>query len=62
MLFENNRNNYEKIEPFDWNLDLDMNLDFAMWENELGALDEVNINKTLNGYLKGKKQKKSKEK
>jgi len=62
MSFENNRNNYEKIEPFDWNLDLDMNLDFAMWENELGALDEVNINKTLNGYLKSKKQKKNKDK
>ena len=30
----NDRNNYEKIEPFDWWLDIEMNPDFAIWESE----------------------------
>jgi len=31
----NDRNNHEKVEPFDWNLDLEMNEDWAIWENEM---------------------------
>ena len=31
----NDRNNYEKVEPFDWALDLEMNEDWAIWENEM---------------------------
>ena len=30
----NDRNNYEKIEPFDWWLDTEMNPDFEIWESE----------------------------
>ena len=26
--YVNDRNNYEKIEPFDWSLDIEMNPDF----------------------------------
>ena len=29
------RNNHEKVIPFDWNLDLEMNEDFGIWENEM---------------------------
>lgn len=29
------RNDHEKVTPFDWNLDLEMNEDFPMWENEM---------------------------
>jgi len=31
----NDRNNHEKVEPFDWALDLEMNEDWAIWENEM---------------------------
>jgi len=40
MFPDNDRNNYEKVIPFDWNLDLEMNLDFAIWENEFIIMDE----------------------
>jgi len=33
--YVNNRNNHEKVEPFDWDLDLEMNEDWAIWENEI---------------------------
>ena len=33
--YVNDRNNYEKIEPFDWALDLEMNEDWAIWESEI---------------------------
>ncbi len=35
--YVNDRNNHEKIEPFDWELDLEMNEDWAIWENEMSS-------------------------
>ena len=35
--YVNDRNNHEKIEPFDWDLDLEMNEDWAIWANEIST-------------------------
>jgi hypothetical protein len=53
--YVNDRNNHEKIEPFDWNLDLEMNEDWAIWENEIstGAI----LKAKANVIKKNKKQK-----
>ena len=53
--YVNDRNNHEKIEPFDWDLDLEMNEDWAIWENEIsiGAF----LKAKANVIKKNKKQK-----
>lgn len=53
--YMNDRNNHEKIEPFDWALDLEMNEDWTIWANEIstGAV----LKAKANVIKKNKKQK-----
>lgn len=53
--YMNDRNNHEKIEPFDWALDLEMNEDWTIWANEIstGAI----LKAKANVIKKNKKQK-----
>jgi hypothetical protein len=53
--YVNDRNNHEKIEPFDWALDLEMNEDWTIWANEIstGAF----LKAKANVIKKNKKQK-----
>ena len=53
--YMNDRNNYEKIEPFDCALDLEMNEDWAIWENEI--LSGTFLKAKANVIKKNKKQK-----
>lgn len=53
--YMNDRNNHEKIEPFDCTLDLEMNEDWTIWANEIstGAI----LKAKANVIKKNKKQK-----
>ena len=53
--YVNDRNNYEKIEPFDWALDLEMNEDWAIWESEISS--GTFLKAKANVIKKNKKQK-----
>lgn len=53
--YVNDRNNHEKIEPFDWELDLEVNEDWAIWENEIN--NSLSLKAKANVIKKNKKQK-----
>lgn len=53
--YMNDRNNHEKIEPFDWELDLEMNEDWSIWENEIS--NKLSLKAKANVIKKNKKQK-----
>jgi hypothetical protein len=53
--YVNDRNNHEKIEPFDWALDLEMNEDWTIWENEI--TNKLFLKAKANVIKKNKKQK-----
>ena len=53
--YVNDRNNHEKIEPFDWDLDLEINEDWAIWEKEI--TNKLFLKSKANVIKKNKKQK-----
>jgi len=53
--YMNDRNNHEKIEPFDWALDLEMNEDWTIWANEIS--NKLSLKAKANVIKKNKKQK-----